>query len=256
MKLTSIGPFASIEGVNKLWANQEHLRMVWPEGLRHDMAWLCADFVLQRLTEADEEPRHGSWFALAAKRKWLNGLTTTYHLQQTLDRARSTMMPENWSEETAWNEQDQASLVEAVDTIQSTLDDETRAWMESDVAMHLGKEAISRLVWGSVQPRAPRLFHILAWTEHSMRLLTRSEAWNHYARQSWDEEETRVDIEVGSVLVQVRLWLEEELADLCNSHQQQRTRLVSNLGTKVRELKKEEDDFVRSMEDNLFEEQD
>ncbi|TNE50328.1 MAG: hypothetical protein EP343_08795 [Deltaproteobacteria bacterium] len=248
----NLEPYTTPEGVHQLWTQRNQLLGNWPVGLCHEFAWICTNFVLQRLKDYDEEPRHGSWFALATKRQWLQGTLTESALLQSLQLARPTLMPENWSEEAAWTPQDRASLNVAVDTFQNALSLQERAWMEADVSMHLGKDAVARLLWGSVQPTPPKLVQILAWTEHAMRHLERSKAWKQVPHRTWEQDEQQVERDVLKLLHDVRLWLEDELADLCKAHQEQRKTLLEFLERMAQNAKQNEDRYTQSLEDSLF----
>ncbi len=252
MIISNLAPYTTAEGVNALWTRRSHLLGTWPLGLCHEFAWICTNFVLQRLKEYDEEPRHGSWFALATKRQWLQGSITHTALLQNLQLARPTLMPENWSDEADWTQQDRTSLNVAVDTFQNALSLPERAWMEAEVSMHLGKDAVARLLWGSVQPKPPRLVHILAWTEHAMRHLERSKAWKQAPHRAWEQSEQRVEKEVLKLLRNVRLWLEDELADLCQAHQEERSKLLEVLEGMAQDAKQNQVRYTQSLEDSLF----
>lgn len=226
------------------------LQREWGEGLRHLVAWHSAEKLLQLTQQWDEEVRPGSWFGLSAKQQWLEGKLTTAGLQQVLVMSRSTMTPDD--DDVDWSARDRDQLQDALSEIQSDLSPSEHAWLESDTARYLAHDALTRLVWSTLQFAPPRLSTLAEQFLRVIRHFLTAQRWGQIHVDQWEQAERAVQQYVRQETHKLLLWQKQLFLTLWEEHHHQIVCLCRLLRRRAQHTTDDETRWQHEWEDALY----
>lgn len=224
----------------------------WPVGLRHDFSWHCTKHTLHIAQSFGQEPKQGSWYTLAAKRQWIAGKISTQTLQKSIEMAQVSMLPEEFETGGGWFQNERSDYETILHGIQEDLSPQDRAWIEADTSRYLAQDALSRLIWSTIQLAPPSLSNIVLMFQRAIRNLAATHAWTEQAHPSWEVTQARVRSQIRSTFQQENKWQREKLLHLITLHHEHREALYRCLQHRASMRKESQHQWKSNLEEALF----
>lgn len=224
----------------------------WPEGLRHEMGWFCTERILQLAEELNQPPKPGSWYALSAKKQWIEAKLSNQGLQNVIAMSQRLMQPGEGYNDRSLDETDRHALLHALSDIQEELTLEERAWMEADTAEFLAHDGMIRLLWSTLQSTPPPLPRIIQATWRITQYLYTAHTWKHYRNQNWDQAQHWLQHRLRQALTNLQSWQQEQWSHLLSQYHHQQQRLIILLQQRNIVLHQHETAHHERWEETLF----